>query len=443
MAVHGVHRAIGTALLMFLVGAAAAGIAAAQATPGEPPFSSLAQVPEGRLDLADLNIHSIYPVLLKGGLIPFDFLLSSNSLVNSPTGGAWSAGAMLVHSADATVGVASPDRTVQALCPGEKSTCVTYGTCTWVNEYSQWEYDDRLGTPHPLQAGTVYDYSACPYPGTGSYTATLAAADSSGWNVTVNAAPQGVSAVDVHGNIYDLQADTVTDPNGNKISCCWTDTLGTTALTESGSGTASSPLVYTYTDADNNTRTVTVKWEAYTVRTNYGCSGVSEFGPTTLDLVSEIDLPDGTSYKFTYEPTPGYPNDVTSRPASIQLPTGGTISYQYSGGSNGITCSDGIPATLTRTTPDGKWTYQHTESGSAWTTLVTDPAGNQTYYQFQGLYQTEADVYQGSKASGQLLETVYTCYNGASAPCNSTGVTAPITSRARMTCPPRFARSRV
>jgi len=156
VATHRVHRAIGTALLMFLVWAAAAGFAAAQATPGAPPFSSLAQVPEGHLDLADLNIHSIYPVLLKGGLIPFDFRLTSNSLVSSPAGGAWSAGATLVYNAGAAVGEAFPNRTVQALCPGEKSTCVTYGTCTWVNEYSQWEYDDRLGTPHPLQAGTVY-----------------------------------------------------------------------------------------------------------------------------------------------------------------------------------------------------------------------------------------------------------------------------------------------
>ena len=44
---------------------------------------------------------------------------------------------------------------------------------------------------------------------------------------------------------------------------------------------------------------------------------------------------------------------------------------------------------------------------------------------FQGVYETERQVYQTST----LLETVNTCYNGASIPCNSTGVALPISSR--------------
>ena len=94
------------------------------------------------------------------------------------------------------------------------------------------------------------------------------------------------------------------------------------------------------------------------------------------NLVSSIDLPDGASYQITYEGTPGFSGDVTTgRIASVKLPTGGTITYSYSGANNGITCADGSAATLTRATPDGTWTYAHTEPASPapWTTTVTDP----------------------------------------------------------------------
>ena len=162
-----------------------------------------------------------------------------------------------------------------------------------------------------------------------------------------------------------------------------------------------------------------------------GCSGISEFGPTSENLVSEIDLPDISSvpsdkYTITYEATPGHPGNITGRIASITLPTGGTISYSYSGGSNGITCADGSTATLTRTTPDGTWTYAHTEGGTAWATSVTDPQNNQTVYNFQGIYQTERKVYQGTTT---LLEDDVTCYNGNTTSCNTTAITLPITER--------------
>ncbi|MGH9446887.1 MAG: hypothetical protein ACRD3O_14315 [Terriglobia bacterium] len=130
------------------------------------------------------------------------------------------------------------------------------------------------------------------------------------------------------------------------------------------------------------------------MRTNFGCSGITEFGATSESLVREIELADGTSYAFTYEPTPGYSGDVTGRIASVTLPTGGEITYSYSGGSNGINCADGSTATLTRTTPDGAWTYAR--GVSAGTTTVTDPEGNKTVYNFQGIYPTEEQIYEGS-----------------------------------------------
>lgn len=175
------------------------------------------------------------------------------------------------------------------------------------------------------------------------------------------------------------------------------------------------------------------------MKTNFGCSSITEYPATSQNLISEIDLPDSTKYTFTYEPTPGFSGDVTGRLASVSLPTGGTINYTYSGGSSGhITCTDGSTAALGRQTPDGTWTYAHSESGTAWTTTITDPQSNQTVMNFQGIYPTESQVYEGSSSGGTLLKTTLICYNGATpsgtpATCNAATVTLPITRRTKYT----------
>ena len=149
--------------------------------------------------------------------------------------------------------------------------------------------------------------------------------------------------------------------------------------------------------------------------------------------MNTITLPDGTFYQFTYETTPGdthSPHNVTGRVASITLPTGGTVSYNYTGTNNGIECADGSTSGLTRTTPDGTWTYTRTlGTGAASTTTVEDPKGNYTVIQFQGIYETQRQTYQGTIAAAHLLQTINTCYNGAAVPCTVTAITLPVLSR--------------
>lgn len=264
--------------------------------------------------------------------------------------------------------------------------------------------------------------------------------DGSGYRITVvnNAL---VSLYGPNGASLDLpignNSIAVQDNNGNEITetsaGVFTDTLGTTALTIGGAVPA---VTYSYTAPSGATATYTANYTSYTVATNFGISGISEYPPTAQSLISSIVQPDGSQYTFTYEPTPGpctpltgtyAPNCVTARLASVTLPTGGEIKYAYSGGNNGI-LSDGSTATLMRTTPDGTWTYAHTESGPSVTTTVTDPSPqqNQTVYSFQGIYQTERKVYAGSTA---LLEDDVTCYNNNTTNCNSTAVLSPITER--------------
>ena len=160
---------------------------------------------------------------------------------------------------------------------------------------------------------------------------------------------------------------TATDRNGNVISVNtggqYFDTLSssTPVLTVAGSGTPASPETFTYVAPNGGNAIYTMKFAAYTVQTKFGCSTVTEYGPTSTSLVSEIDLPDGSKYIFTYEQTPGVPANVTGRIASVTLPTVGKVSYVYTGGSTGhITCADGSTSGLQRTTLDtgsGYWAY--------------------------------------------------------------------------------------
>jgi hypothetical protein len=200
------------------------------------------------------------------------------------------------------------------------------------------------------------------------------------------------------------------DTNGNEISVDasgnFTDTMGMKVL--SVSGTAPSPVTMSFTDAGGVERTPTIDYTNYTVKTNAVCSGVVDASMSNVPLVSSITMVDGSSYEFTYEPTPGISGAVTGRVASITLPTGGTISYAYHGGNNGsgMVCADGSTSAITRTattdTGNSVWTYVRTAATNR--TLVTDGLGNQTDMYFvqpstggepAEYYETSRSVYSG------------------------------------------------
>ncbi len=249
---------------------------------------------------------------------------------------------------------------------------------------------------------------------------------------------------------------TTTDANGNEITSTdgvYTDTLGQTALTIAG--TAPSNTTLSYVNAAGSNESYKVTYQSYNIKTNFGCvtsatsvlpnEPISEYSATGVDLVSTIALPDGTYYQFEYEPTPGSSGYVTGRPASVKLPTGGTISYSYTGSNNGIYCVDGSAAGLTRTTPDGTWTYARGEGSGGSTTTVTAPAygtaGTQsnTVIDFStiaipgiilgpggaGYYETERQIYSGAISAANLVQTILHCYmaappNNSSQYCSTT-----------------------
>lgn len=407
--------------------------ARAQAQTGTPPFGSFAGGPDV-IDLANLNVHLDVPMIHKGGRggLNFNYNMSYDTSVWFPT----TSGSTTTWSPVLNWGWRSATEAVVGyLSYLEIPICST-------SVFLDWAYHDTQGVVHPFNLRVGNPAPDCPRSPPPSATATTT--DGSGYMLTAFATSTGVSAslTSRSGDIIQAPfigstiSPSVTDSNGNEItvnsSGVFTDTLGSVALTVAGAGTPSSPMTFTYTAASGMNAAFTMSFKTYSVKTNFGCNGITEYAATSKSLVDRITLPDNSFYQFTYEATPGSSGTVTGRLVSVTLPTGATISYTYTGTNNGILCGDGSAAGLTRTTPDGTWSYARSiGSSAASTTTVTDPQGNQTVIQFQGIYETQRQVYQGASATGTLLETVYTCYNGVAYPCNSAAITLPITQIAK------------
>lgn len=444
-------------LLAFSVMLAVRSGAQTMPTTGVPQFGSFSGGPDV-VNNANLNIHYTIPIFSKRGRgTNFGYALSYDSSI-------W----YQVFNGSATVwepvpswgwsgGLTAASSYLLYSMSYQEASCGPQGYGwyyeTWT--FSNFVLHDSVGTPHsfPLSASYTYVNGNYGCPASGPSNPNGSTAQSDEYTVSISAAGPGyISLNSLTGedganiNVPFVttppgigSTSSVTDRNGNKITVnngVYTDTLGTQALTITNSGST-----YTYPTPAGGTANVQISYENYTVRTNFGCSGTSEFGPTNESLVSKIALPDGTSYQFAYESTPGYPGDVTGRVASVTLPTGGIISYTYIGGHNGIVCSgDGMNSTagLERFTPDsgsGYWTYSRTIGTypNPDTTTITDPQGSQTVITFPeySLYEIERDINQVENGSQNLLEKVYTCYNaqaGNTPPCTSAN--APISTRA-------------
>jgi hypothetical protein len=179
---------------------------------------------------------------------------------------------------------------------------------------------------------------------------------------------------------------TVTDANGNQLTANgsggFLDTLssGTPVLTVAGSGTPSSPTTFSYTPPSGPNVSYTMHYTQYTVATTFASGSIKEYGPQSIALPSSVQLPDGSTYTFTYEatsgsctPLPGTSGPcITGRINSVTLPTLGKITYTFRGGSNGNNYinPDGTTGALTRlvssstTAPSQTWLYDRSPLGT-------------------------------------------------------------------------------
>lgn len=338
---------------------------------------------------------------------------------------------------------------------------------------------DATGAAHNIHTSPPSVY---PTKCGGASSATVSTGDGSGYTIIATADPTNEAAIDFL--IYDSAGNaahfapftpgSAVATNAPVLASVSTpDGVTVTSVLDVGTGqyngtfvdplssnpfiaTKSAPIPsgfsqsYSYTDATGATQKVVVTYATTTVKTNFGCTQFPDYPATSVYMPVTIALP-GTngSYGITYEATgSAYPGDVTGRIASITYPSGGSVSYAYSGGTgsaNGYDCIAQIAPTIVVTTNDNngnveQWTYISTKTGitsgalagtatPAFTVSRADPLGNVTVYNFAGYeFQTQAAYYQGP-ATGTPLKTVVTCYNNNYTSCASPSIqpTLPIT----------------
>jgi RHS repeat-associated protein len=211
------------------------------------------------------------------------------------------------------------------------------------------------------------------------------------------------------------------------------DTIGRVPVAYSG-GTNS--MTYTLSNAKgDSTSAYTVKTATISVNTNFGQSGLTEYSGN-MTVTTEIDLPDGTKYTFTYDcdstlsSACGSPHSSTyyyGWPLSMTLPTGGQIAYSW----NIFTDAQGnkYPWISQRVTPDGTWTYSQavvTTCGSGQincqqTFTVQKPSTDKTVYTFTlngGAWVSKADFYSGSSTEVAMTSQCWSFVTITSGTCS-------------------------
>ena len=397
---------------------------------GFPPYGSFQ---DGRFDAVNrqnLNVNFAIPIVSSPGRgTDFRFAIIYDSLFwTRPTGTAWSSvtdgsgTATWGWNKDFPIGEVSFKTATSAIkCfpPGEPWYWGTKIT------YSNYAYYDPSGTKHPFDITRVWlscDDSWAAGAMTGHAT------DKSGYHLDATAATapivRSAAGIKIVRNSTN-GTHTLTDTNGNYISKIvvsstethWKDTLG--RITLKIIKPSSTTIEYHALDVSGNYQITTMALQSFNLKTNFGCSGVSEYSGTVY-LPIELSLPNDRSYSFTYETTPGFPNKKTGRLLRVTLPTGGYYEYVYPAyPNNGIDCGSATVTNLTRVINDGissvTWTFSRTQGGSNWTTTVTAPqppydsAANQSTFTFNSSGQLSTQqIYQGSVASGTLLRRIDT-----------------------------------
>jgi RHS repeat-associated protein len=289
--------------------------------------------------------------------------------------------------------------------------------------YSAFQWTDPSGTQHFFPGVTdqyIPTVHSCEAP-PDITVASGYAVDGSGYSVNVSGYTN-MTVFDPSGNqVYPIPTDTngnyfSADSNGNLV-----DTLGRTPVLTTTSGNN----IYYDVLAYNGTRSrYTVTTEAVFYHTAFDQSGVPSEGGGDFPAIQSIQLPDGSSYSFTYDSgtTAGKYGELTS----VTLPTGGVIEYSYTnfldsfqnenrwvhtrvkdGGTTTFT-----PATISDCT---------TTSGCQEQVTATSPAGNDTIYSFSldsaaaqeagHSWTTGITAYQGSATgSGTKLKGVNTAF---------------------------------
>ena len=390
---------------------------------GFPMYGSFESGVSDTTNRYNLNTNFSIPIVNSNARgLNLNFALSYNSILWNISSGAW------VSVTDAS---GSPTWGWMKASPNGMltSTSAFAGQCKMSGDglvnydsYSNYVYYDMVGTGHPFPISFYTNPCLNHTYGTTSGYAT----DGSGYFYNANT-----------GSLRDMSGAQISpggqtkDTNGNYFSATvvsgsetdWKDSAGHNALKIV---TASGSVQYQVLDPNGNYQNTTVTLTSYNIKTNFGCTGVTEY-TGTASLPSSISLSTGLSYTITYEGTPSHSGYYTGRVSKVTLPNGGYVQFQYGSTNDGINCTDGSILNVNRTQNDGttssNWTFNRALSGSNWVTTVTAPimpydsAANQSVFTFNSSGQeTTQQFYQGSSSSGTLLRTINTTWASNGSP---------------------------
>ncbi len=417
---------------VLLLAAATLACTSAFAQLGFPPFGSLQNGGLDSINRQNLNVVFSIPIVsIPGRGQNFTYSLMHNSLVWQRNGNYWSP----APGNGWTVFKPETFKTTGSVGYLRRRFFCDHPTQPeYVWYYYSYSFADEAGAKYTFPVEFYERATACMFEPTGPRTAY-----SSGYYLDATSptfpkvtAPNGIEVV--VSNSKDRNGKYFSKIIVSSSETHWKDTLGRIALKVinrtnclSGGVTYPSCTDHIYRAPDGTEQTITTYNQTFSIKTNFACSGVVEY-TGSWSLPKKIGLPNGQSYTFDYEPTPGPLGYYTGRVQKVTMPTGGSYEYIYpTDQNNGIVCSGGTVKRLTRKIAEGTttntWEYTRVQNGTSWDLTATDPVANESVYTFLGSGQTSMRVYQGSAATGTLLRTVNTTWSG-STPSSATVILA-------------------
>src|SRR5579863_5554973 len=284
---------------LFFVLAIVALPALAQVPTGTPPFGSFGGGPD-IINLANLNVHVDVPIVSKAGRGGFNFTydMSYDSSVWYPVGVSGSQSWQFVPNWGW--------RGITEVATGYLSYSYTSVVCAWTNlngdlypngykrTYTNEVYHDYLGVPHTFP-GTYWDQDiTCGTPSSGG----LIGPHTIDGSYTLSGSGLGNGVINKYGKFFAAPfnstngAATATDRNGNQITVDsngnFFDTLSSTVNVLAVAGTAPTSTTFKYTAPNGQLAPYTMSYVTRTVKTNFGCTNIAEYGPTSNSLVDRI-----------------------------------------------------------------------------------------------------------------------------------------------------------
>jgi RHS repeat-associated protein len=402
---------------------------------GLPPFGSFDRSGLEVRNNQDLNVFFAIPIMSSPGRgINLDFSIYYNSLIWTSGYGTWYNSSSVPWgwaTSYSTGSTTNTHNTTQSVCNHHLGDVQYIYTTT----YQKYSYTDPLGTVHPFNLYWREVYNECTGSDTTTGTFTSYATDGSGYYASITVQnPDTPGVIELGGTLVGNFG--LIDVNGNQISPSnpvggetdWTDSAGRVALKIIVGSTS---IQYKVLDPTGSYQTTTLNLQTLNVKTNFACSGITEY-TGTASVPQSLVFPNGQQYQFAYESyVQNSTTYYTGRLNRVTVPTGGYYEYDYTGNNGGINCADGTTLSMNRVVSDGTntatWTYLRNPSTLTTTIttpqLVDTPNANDTVVVFNSSGQeTSRKIYANSPGTGTPLRTINTTWASNGTP--ATKVTA-------------------